>query len=294
VGEPGGGGDRRGPFACAQLEFGFSLGPPDGRYLVRRTADSVPERIIVVSTLDAAGPPSRLRRRRAARVITDTASVRLPLSRVTIVDAEPFADAAAADGWLERLRRERGDLEARVAASFAELNRLLRANRAAAADPYAGEVGEGQTLVQRVGYGDGREVADGVLTKAVELPSRAAGRTRSSRHGGPHERLAALVGGRTSTLVCEELVLRARLDLDAGHLREAALQARIALEALLSELGGDPRLGSELAALRDRRDAVARAANAALGGELDAAQRETVATAVAGMRAAVARGVSRR
>ena len=52
----------------------------------------------------------------------------------------------------------------------------------------------------------------------------------------PEERFAALVGGHGSPLAAEELVLRARADLDAGRTREAALQARVALEALLAEL----------------------------------------------------------
>ena len=71
----------------------------------------------------------------------------------------------------------------------------------------------------------------------------------------PEERFAALLGAREPPLVAEELVLRARADLDAGRPREAALQARVALEAL----GG-------LAALRE---AVGSAANAALAGDLD-------------------------
>ena len=53
----------------------------------------------------------------------------------------------------------------------------------------------------------------------------------------PEERFAALVGGHGSPLAADELVLRARADLDAGRTREAALQARVALEALLAELG---------------------------------------------------------
>ena len=48
----------------------------------------------------------------------------------------------------------------------------------------------------------------------------------------PEERFAALLGAREPQLVAEELVLRARADLDAGRPREAALQARVALEAL--------------------------------------------------------------
>ena len=54
----------------------------------------------------------------------------------------------------------------------------------------------------------------------------------------PEERFAALLGGREQALACEELVLRARADLDAGREREAALEARVALEALLAELPG--------------------------------------------------------
>ena len=53
----------------------------------------------------------------------------------------------------------------------------------------------------------------------------------------PDERFAALLGGREEPLLAEELVLRARADLNAGREREAALEARIALEALLAELG---------------------------------------------------------
>ena len=59
----------------------------------------------------------------------------------------------------------------------------------------------------------------------------------------PEERFAALLGGRESPLAAEELVLRARADLDAGRPREAALQARVALEALLAELGRPPSTG---------------------------------------------------
>ena len=58
-----------------------------------------------------------------------------------------------------------------------------------------------------------------------------------------------MLGGRDSLLVGEELLLRARLDLDAGRPREAALQARIALEALLGEL--DERFAAPLRPLRD-------------------------------------------
>ena len=51
-------GDREGPFGFVQLEFGFLLGPPDGRYLVRPAADALVESVLVLSTL---GAPQRAR-----------------------------------------------------------------------------------------------------------------------------------------------------------------------------------------------------------------------------------------
>jgi hypothetical protein len=75
--------------------------------------------------------------------------------------------------------------------------------------------------------------------------------------------------------VAEELVLRARADLNAGRGREAALQARVALEAL----GG----------LDSHRDAVGLAANAALAGDLDDGELQALTEAVKGMEAALRR-----
>ena len=63
-------------------------------------------------------------------------------------------------------------------------------------------------------------------------------------------------------LACEDLVLRARADLDAGRIREAALQARVALESLLAEMPEMP--GNRRPALEADREAVGEAANAAL------------------------------
>ena len=76
----------------------------------------------------------------------------------------------------------------------------------------------------------------------------------------------------------EELVLRARGDLDAGRLREAALQARVALEALVAELPG--------AELSEWREAVSEAANAAIKGE---PRREELERAVQAMEGALRR-----
>lgn len=88
----------------------------------------------------------------------------------------------------------------------------------------------------------------------------------------PQERVAAVLGGRERLEVCETLLLRARADLDAGRRREAALQLRIALEAMLTELAGalaDPGHEEDMATLDSRRADVGQAANLALRGDLD-------------------------
>ena len=104
-----------------------------------------------------------------------------------------------------------------------------------------------RALVARIGLGDGESVADGRFAEAWELPPPGARRTRRSMEA-PEERFAALLGGHASPLAAEELVLRARADVDAGRMREAALQARVALEALLAELGAGGVRGSRAGA----------------------------------------------
>ena len=206
----------------------------------------------------------------------------VPTSRVTVVRATPFDDPAEAEAWLAALRRDRGALEHEAVDATAVVNRFLRAHRAAAADPYGREVSAEHALVVRVGYGDGDHVAEGRYAAAYELPRKAKG-SRRREDLSPAERLAAIVGGRDEQLACEELVLRARADIDAGRPREAALQARVALEAALAELGGE---GQGLSS--DRRP-VGEAANAALERDPSPDLQEAVADAVARMEFALRR-----
>ena len=82
-----------------------------------------------------------------------------------------------------------------------------------------------------------------------------------------------MLGGRESLDACETLLLRARSDLNAGRAREAALQLRVALEALLVELDGaltDPGHGEDMDTLAARKREAGEAANAALRDELGA------------------------
>jgi hypothetical protein len=200
----------------------------------------------------------------------------VPTSRVTVVRAVPFSAQDEAVGWLARLRKERDALLQEATEAAREVNRFLRAHRAAASDPYAREISPEHALVVRVGYGDGDQVAEGQYAAAYELPRKPA-TSRRREDLSPAERLAALMGGKDEQLACEELVLRARADLDAGRPREAALQARVALEAAIAELGDDG------AALAVDRAPVGEAANAALGGDPEEELQEAVTQAVAHM-----------
>ncbi len=236
------------------------------------------EHVLVVRTLGA--PRRHLLRRRRTIPATGDAPAPLPVTRATIVWPEALDDAAA-QSWLERAcdDRERGD--AAVAEALALLNRALHAHRAAAADPLVHEVGlEGASAV-RVGYGSGDGVAEGRWSDARELPRRPQRRRRTEQLA-PQERLASVLGGRGQIDPAETLILRARLDLDQGRVREAALQVRVGLEALLAGLRGaaGPAQADDLALLDANRQAIGEAANAALRGEPDARLAATVAETV--------------
>lgn len=225
-------------------------------------------------------PQRRLVGRRRTKDVSGASVEPVPTSRATIVRATPFDSTDEADAWLDATASDNDDA---VSVAARELNFVLRSHRAAASDPYARDVRADHALVVRLGYGEGEQVADGRFGRAVELPREPPKRKRDEALA-PQERLAAVLGGRDMLLIGEELLLRARLDLDAGRPREAALQARIALEALLGEL--DDKFGAPLRPLREQ---VARAANAALDGDLPESDAAAVEDAVGQMAVAVRR-----
>lgn len=242
--------------------------------------DEAPAQVLVLATL---GAPERRRllsrRRHDAPPRPEPTPV--TTSRVTVVDVgAPLADEREAQAWL----RHAGDDE--LSADLAVLNRALHAQRLVSADPYARSVSRGQALVARVGFGAGEQVADGQWTAARELLPKP-GRRGRLKGLQPQARLAAILSGREEALVCEELALRARLDLDEGREREAALQLVIALDAALAELPAEEVVVDRLAELRGRRDPVAAAAQAALAGPLSAEEREAVALTLARIEAAL-------
>ena len=257
------------------------LGPPPGRYVVRDHAVESELRVVVVATL---GAPERrlLGRRRPRGADPEPDPTPVTTTRATVIRGQQVGEDEAA-AWVKAGARE-------VEGELAVLNRVVALHRVAAVDPTVREVRRGQALVVRVGYGRGEEVADGRWSEAVEVPEPKARARKGDAALRPHERLAALLGGRDAALACEELALRARADLDAGRTREAALQLRVALEAAIAEL--EPwrdraDMAERLDELRGHRGAVGAAANEALLGGLDTARIAEVGAALERVEAAL-------
>lgn len=262
-----------------QFDLAGTLAVPDGRYLAREGDGG--QRVLVVATRSAAPSPSR-RRRRPKQAETGEGPAPLPLARVTAVRAqEPFESAAEAGRWLEQVVSGEDSIDAAVAAALDLLNRALHAQAAAAADPHGSELDAERATTVRIGYGSGDQVAASRFSEAHRVDVRGGGSRRRRREEElrPQERLAAVLGGREQIDACETLLLRARADLDAGRTREAALQLRVGLEALLVELDSaltDPDHTADMATLEERRGEVGKAANAALRGDLNAEQERQV------------------
>jgi hypothetical protein len=273
-------------FVFIQLEFPWALGPPDGRYLIRRDSDGEAERVVVIGALDATGEPipqsvtpgrargARLQRMRGRRRSVPTGPEPAPVrtSRVTVIDPISLSAESQARAWLAELDR---GLE--VGRAAAVVNRVIHSHRIAAADPYVHEVSPAQALIIRAGWGEGEQVADGRWLHARALPwAQSAGRSSERVRGGarrdrswalrPQERLAVLLAGRGTALMCEELALRARQDLDHGRLAHAALELDRAFALALTELQAERRqdLAIRVAELEQLRPAVSEQAHAGM------------------------------
>ena len=268
-------------FRFVQFEFPWELGPTPGRYVVRDHAGEADLRVLVVAVL---GTRERrlIGRRKAREVEPEPEPMPVATSRATLIRGQAVgAEEAAA--WI-------ADPAAPLEAELAVLNRVLALHRVAAVDATVREVRLEQALVVRVGFGRGEEVAVGRWTEAVEPGEPREPRVKVRGVVRPQDRLAALLGGRDAALACEELVLRARSDLDAERHREAALQLRVALEAAIAELEAwrdRADMATRIEELKTHRGAVGDAANAALRGGLDADTIDAIYEAVHRIEAAL-------
>jgi hypothetical protein len=261
-------------FGFVQFEFAGALPVADGRYLARDAGEGGAQSVLVLETLGAPAPPGR-RRHRPSEAGPDDEPATLPLTRATSVRAfAPFASAAEAMAWLEAAIADEESIDALVAEGISLLNRALHARAAAAADPYGAELAPEMAIRVKLGFGSGDEVAAGRFQRAhdVDVRAPATRRRRREQELRPQERVAAVLGRREQIDACETLLLRARADLEAGRDREAALQLRVGLEALLAELRGamaDPGHEEDMATLSARRSEAGDAADMALRDELD-------------------------
>lgn len=240
------------------------------------------ESVLVVQTIGTTSSPAR-RRRRPRRSDPGAEPPQLPLTRVTAIRAfAPFEGQGEAARWLDEACEAEDTVDVLVAEAAALLNRALHAQAIAGAEPRSqAEITAESAVLVRIGYGGGEEIAAGDFTEAreVDLLAGASRRRMREEELRPQERVAAVLRGREQLDACETLLLRARADWDAGREREAALQLRVGLEALLAELEGavaDPAHDGDMDMLRERRGEAGDAANAAIRGELGDGQRLSV------------------
>jgi hypothetical protein len=115
-----------------------------------------------------------------------------------------------------------------------------------------------------------RDALHAKRSSAKRLLAKALPSTRARRSAlRVDERFVALIGGRTHALVCEELALRARHDLDRGAFRLAALELERAYAAALVELPAEQAaaLAERIAELHKLNDGVRAVAASALAPE---------------------------
>lgn len=266
-------------FGFIQFDFAGSLAVADGRYLIR---DGKREQVLVIETLGAP-PPARRRRKRPRDAEIGEPPAELPVARATVVLAfDEFDDERAAEAWLSQTTASEEAIDQLVEQGMDELNQALHTQSVAAGDPYPQTVTPARAVVIRIGVGSGEALADGAFTSAHQVDpglgpiSRRRQRDEELR---PQQRLAAVLGGREQLNACETLLLRARADLDAGRNREAALQLRVGVEALLVELKGalsDPGHDEDMGTLEGSRHEVGELANAALQGNFSATQLQAL------------------
>jgi len=222
--------------------------------------------VVAISALHAPRR-SRLRGRRPTPAEPGSdAPDAVPITRATVIGAKPFDSPDDAARWLRDAVRGKGE-SADVRDALAFLNAVLAAHRVAAQDPYVRDVVAADAQRVRLGYGTGDGLLEGRWREAYVIPPGRARRPPRRRMLSPQEEMAGmLTGRRAAARPSEELLLRARLDLDHGRIVEAALVTRAATEALAAEGAGAGQDG-----------AAEQLAEAALGGGLTPAQAEELA-----------------
>ncbi|MHB8492311.1 MAG: hypothetical protein ACYDA6_08895, partial [Solirubrobacteraceae bacterium] len=127
-------------FVFVQIEVPFPLGPPDGRYILRDTAREDPEQVLVLRSRDDRG------------------------CEATLIDAVPLSAEDQARAWLAGPTPRYSCEQA-----FATLNRVLAAQRVAAADHLLVRLAPHHARRVSVGWGTGEQVAGGHGSESREV-----------------------------------------------------------------------------------------------------------------------------
>jgi hypothetical protein len=230
--------------------------------------------VLVFKSLGAEPQRGRLsgRGRRPKRAQPESeAPAPVPISRVTVIASDAFANEEAARDWLASCRDEKESAR-ELDYAMRRVNRAVQAHRLASSDPYVGEVDVRQARRVRLGYGTGDELVEGAWRDAWAVPVERTRRSGRRALLAPQEQVARILSGRRPPQPSEDILLRARLDLDEGRTRQAALQARAGHGALQAELRTQPGAEQIMARLRSQAELISRLATVALERELDAEQ----------------------
>jgi hypothetical protein len=216
------------------------------------------EDVLLIKSLAAEprrGPLAQRARRRPRRAEPGhTAPDPVPITRVTVIASPAFEDERSAREWLDGCRGADACAQ-ELDYAIRRVNRAVHAHRLSTGDPYVSDVSVSQARRIRLGYGTGDELVEDRWSEAWTVPAETRASKRRRAILAPQEQVAMILGGRKPPFASEDLLLRARLDLAEGRPRQAALQARVAEEALRVEIGegGSEAIGRIAAAALERQ-----------------------------------------
>lgn len=244
-------------FEFVQFEFTHAIGPPAARYIVAPVVDASspgPARkfdpatgvtsevgvadVLVIGVAGSVAATSRSRRARRASPASPPDAVSLSLA-MFVKGTVPITDEAEAQRRLETTSRSERLQQDWVDDGLRVVNRAIRAYRAGAQDPLAGEVDRRDPFRIRIGYGSTDQVTQGLWQAVFEPALPSGGRLSKVQRLGISDTTAGILAGRARVYECEEMLLRTILDLDQRRTRSAAHQAYGALTLLCHELDAD-------------------------------------------------------
>lgn len=254
-------------FPFVQFELTQSLGPPQGRYMVkddRRAPDVLDELgmggatvngggegeletpglgagdVLVIRVRGAQVSTIKLRKPKTKKASIDDEPKEVSVSVATVIFGTKMLDGARhGEAFMRAIQASMSEREALVEHGLRVVNRAVSAYRACAADPYLLEVTRADPRLVRIGHGTAEEVVASAWTEAVVVPPPPAPRVTRTVRLMPHQAVAATLAGRAHTMEGEELLLRALVDLEHGRKRGAAYGLAAAWDLLQAELAAE-------------------------------------------------------